>query len=247
MSAEKLSYSKQIKETLLESIPKKKCCKRIQDDVFSLKDIADAESRALRITGLNSHFKCASCATKALSALFIIYGNVTNPEKQYHLEFSFESEAERDSAKEILEASSFEMKCSTRKNRYLLYIKDSSKIEDFFALIGANKAAFDFINTKIINEVRGDANRQMNCDMANISKSIAAAEQIIELITEMDNKGYIPRLPKDLQETATLRIVNTQASMAELGSMHTPQISKSGVKHRLDKIKDHYYKFKSEE
>ena len=247
MSTKTISYSKQIKDSLKDLTPKKKCCKRIQDDVFSLQEIHDCLQRSEKISSLRDHFKCSSCVTKALSALFIVYGNVTNPEKQYHLEFSFESDAEREAAKEILDNSDFQMKESVRKNRYLLYIKDSNKIEDFFALIGANKAAFDFINTKIIHEVRGDANRQMNCDMANISKSIAAAEQIVELIDEMNQKGYIFRLPKDLQETAKLRFENNQASMAELGSLHDPQISKSGVKHRLDKIKEMYYKFKAEE
>ncbi len=247
MSTKTLSYSKQIKYTLKENNPKKNCCKRIQDDVFSLLGIQDCKIRAEKIAKLKEHFKCSSCMTKVLSALFIVYGNVTNPEKQYHLEFSFESDEERTAAKAILDEADFQMKQSIRKNRYILYIKDSNKIEDFFALIGANKAAFDFINTKIIHEVRGDANRQMNCDMANISKSIAAAEQIVELIEEMNENGCIFRLQKDLQETAKLRFDNTQASMAELGAMHDPQISKSGVKHRLDKIKEMYFKFKTEE
>ncbi len=247
MSNEVLSYSKQIKDMLRDSVPRKKCCKRIQDDVYSLPSIAACNERADKITNLGKHFKCTSCISKALTALFIVYGNVTDPQKQYHLEFSFESDAERTATRAILDCSGFEMKETTRKNRYILYVKDSNKIEDFFALIGANRAAFDFINTKIINEVRGNANRQMNCDMANISKSIAAAEQLIELISEMIENGYINRLPADLQETAKLRFENTQSSMSELGSLHNPQISKSGVKHRLDKIKEMYYKFKVEE
>lgn len=247
MLSEALSYSKQIKDTLKEVVPKKKCCKRIQDDVFSLSAINNYEERARKISELTEHFKCASCISKSLSALFIVYGSVTNPEKQYHLEFSFKSEEERLAAKAILDKSSFEMKETKRKNRFILYIKDSNRIEDFFAIIGANKAAFDFINTKIIHEVRGNANRQMNCDMANISKSIAAAEQLVEMIAEMEEKGYLSRLPADLKETAKLRYENTQASMSELGALHNPQISKSGVKHRLDKIKDQYFKFISEQ
>ena len=241
-----ISYSKQIKETLRESHPKKNCCRRIQEDVFSLTTIEDSIKRAEIISGLSKHFKCATCHTRALSALFITFGNVTDPEKQYHLEFSFKSEDERDAAKILLDEMSFEMQSSKRKNRFILYIKSSEKIEDFFALIGANKAAFDFINTKIINEVKGDANRQLNCDMANIQKSIAAAEGVVSMISEMDENGYLKRLPTDLQETARLRMENSQASMNELGMLHNPQISKSGVKHRLDKIKELYVKFNSE-
>ena len=241
------SYSKQIKETLLEIQPKKKCCKRIQDDVFELLDIKDAVLRAEKIALLISHYKCVGCQTRSLSALFIAFGNVTDPEKRYHLEFSLESEDERKALKSVLEYASFPMKETVRKGRYILYIKDSGKIEDFFALIGANKAAFDFINAKIIHEVRGNANRQMNCDMANINKSISAAQYLVEMITDMDNRGYISRMPPELQETARIRMENSQASIAEIGALHNPPISKSGVKHRLDKIKDIYNKFMNEE
>ena len=87
----------------------------------------------------------------------------------------------------------------------------------------------------------------MNCDMANISKSIAASEQLVEMLEELNQKGYLNRLPADLLQTATLRMENYQASMNELGMMHNPPISKSGVKHRLDKIKELYYKYISEE
>ena len=241
------SYSKQIKESLLEIQPKKKCCKRIQDDVFEILSINDTKVRAEKVAMLISHYKCAGCQTRSLATLFIAFGNVTDPEKRYHLEFSLESEEERAALKNVLDHASFSMKETTRKGRYILYIKDSERIEDFFALIGANKAAFDFINAKIIHEVRGNANRQMNCDMANINKSISAAESLVEMITEMDEKGYISRMTPELQETARLRMMNNQASIAEVGALHNPPISKSGVKHRLDKIKELYTKFMDEE
>jgi len=136
------------------------------------------------------------------------------------------------------------MKATKRKNRYLLYIKDSTQIEDFFAVIGANRLAFDLMNSKIVREVRGDANRQMNCDMANIKKTLSAAGKHIEIIGELKNSGAIIRLPADLRETADLRFENTQASMADLGLLHNPPISKSGVKHRLDKIVDFFEELK---
>ena len=241
------SYSKRIKESLLEYQPKRKCCKRIQEDVFALANEASRCIRAEKIVALSSHYKCTSCQTRALAALFVAFGNVTDPEKRYHLEFSVESEVERASISHILEEADFPMKSTVRKGRYILYVKDSGKIEDFLVLIGANKAAFDFINAKIIHEVRGNANRQMNCDMANISKSISAAEELIEMIIEMDEKGYISRMTPELQVTARLRMDNNQASIAEIGALHNPPISKSGVKHRLDKIKEHYDKFINEE
>ncbi len=242
-----ISYSKQIKNSLLETVPKKKCCQRIQEDVIRLSTTVDSTERAAMIAALSSHFKCSGCKSRALAIMFVVFGSVTDPEKQYHLEFSFDTEEERAAAKKILDMAGFDMRSSVRKGKLLLYVKDSNRIQDFFALAGANKAAFDFINVKIIHEVRGDANRQINCDMANINKTIAAAEQLAEMIEEMREKNYIQGLPKELQETAVLRLENTQASIAELGALHNPPISKSGVKHRLDKIKDYYIKFKSEQ
>lgn len=240
------SYSKRTKEALKALIPKKNCCKRIIEDFYKIEKEDDHLKRAEMLEALPAHFKCSSCKTKAISMLFILYGNITDPDKQYHLEFSFKSIEERDASKVLLALGEFEMKPSMRKNRYLLYTKSSTKIEDFLAIIGANRSAFDLMNAKIVREVRGDANRQMNCDMANINKTIAAAEHIIDAIAWMHETGTILRLPAELRETALLRFENTQASMSELGAMHEPSISKSGVKHRLDKIESAYHKFREE-
>ncbi len=240
------SYSKAAKDAILESTEKKKkCCARMLSDVLCLAETESAEERAEKLSSLPNHFKCASCFTYFLKGLFVNYGNVTNPEKSYHLELSFKGEAERDFAHEILEDNGISMKKGKRKNRFLLYIKDSAQIEDFFAVIGANRLAFDLMNSKIVREVRGDANRQMNCDMANIKKTLSAAGKHIEIIGELKKSGAIIRLPKDLRETAELRYENTQASMADLGLLHNPPISKSGVKHRLDKIVDFYEEIKA--
>jgi len=235
------SYSKTAKDALIDSTEKrKKCCARMLSDMLLLSENESAEDRAEKIAMAPGHFKCASCFSHFLKGIFVNFGNVTNPEKAYHLELSFKSEAERDAVGAILEDNDMPMKTIKRKNRYILYIKDSTLIEDFFAVIGANRLAFDLMNSKIVREVRGDANRQMNCDMANIKKTLSAAGKHIEIIGEMKRSGAIIRLPHELRETAELRFENTQASMADLGLLHNPPISKSGVKHRLDKIVDFY-------
>ncbi len=241
------SYSKAAKDALLDSAEKKKkCCARMLSDILEL-TYSEGEERVARLSEAPNHFKCASCFTYFLKGLFVACGNVTNPEKSYHLELSFVSEEERDCVCDILEDNGMSMKKGKRKNRFLLYIKDSTQIEDFFAVIGANKLAFDLMNSKILREVRGDANRQMNCDMANIKKTLSAAGKHIEIIGEMKESGSFIRLPADLRETAELRYENTQASMADLGLLHNPPISKSGVKHRLDKIVDFYEEIKAKD
>lgn len=240
------SYSKKVKNVLINTPVKKNCCKRIWEDVISLDTFDNLDELCERIKNLSVHLKCNGCHSRMLAALFVRYGTVTDPAKQYHLEFSFETKKERDAVLELLKNEGFEMTEAERKGREILYVKDSSKIEDFFAMIGATTVAFDLMNTKIIHEMRGTANRLMNCDIANINKSIAAAEQLVSMISEMEKSGYLKSLPAELYATAKLRLENTQASMAELGAMHEPQISKSGVNHRLEKIKGYYTKYKSE-
>ncbi|GFI56036.1 putative sporulation transcription regulator WhiA [Clostridiales bacterium] len=241
------SYSRITKEAILENIPKKKCCQRIRQDALDLAAITDADLRAEKISSAPEHFRCGTCPASFAAGLFVSFGSVTNPDKQYHLELSFETAAERDAAETILTAAGVCMKSGRRGSRHLLYIKSSSEIEDFLAFTGATHAAFDLMNAKIVREVRGNANRQMNCDMANISKSLAAAQQYTNAISEILRRGYEIRLPEELRQTARLRCENPQASMAELGQLHIPPITKSGVKHRLDKILRFYENLKEQE
>lgn len=229
------SYSEITKASLREVIDKKNCCKRMLSDMDALKD-AEHDTRLRQLLAAPSHFKCENCFSAFLRGLFLNFGNVTDPSKQYHLELSFADISERDAVFSIICDHGIEMKKGERKSRFLLYIKASEKIEDFFASIGANKAAFELINSKIVREVRGDANRQSNCDMANIKKSLSASKKYTEVIEKMIADGSLTKLPKELRETAELRVANTQASMAELALLHTTPISKSGIKHRLDKI-----------
>lgn len=234
------SYSKNTKEAILHMFPKKKCCQRIRQDALALANIYDACVRAEKLLAVPGHFRCDACFASFTAGLFVVFGSVTDPDKQYHLELSFETEKEQKVAAKILSGGGIRMRPGRRGERYLLYLKNSGEIEDFLARTGATHAAFDLMNAKIVREVRGNANRQMNCDMANITKSLAAARQYTDVIEEMFQKGQEIRLPKELRETAKLRCENPQSSMTELGQLHSPPISKSGVKHRLDKILQFY-------
>ncbi len=234
----KISYSSETKKALSETVDKKNCCRRMYSDGIGLKSLDDRSARVDIIRSAPQHFRCDNCFPAFLRGLFVAFGNVTDPAKQYHLELSLETEEECAAVGELLLQHGIEMKRGARRSRQLLYIKNSELIEDFFAVVGANKAAFELINSKIVREVRGDANRQSNCDMANIKKSLSASKKYTEVIEKMISDGTISRLPKDLSETAMLRIENTQASMSDLALMHKVPISKSGVKHRLDKIAD---------
>lgn len=236
----KLSYSQKTKQAILAAPVKKKCCSRILDDILRLENESDSDMIVSGILGAPEHFKCPGCFGHFAAGLFIVFGTVTDPLKSYHLELSFDTSAQRDAANHVLSDKGVHMRASERygrnNKRSILYIKDSSAIEDFFALIGANKAAFELMNSKIVRGLRQDANRQMNCDMANINKSLNAARECADVIREMNDADLLIQLPAELRITAVLRMENPQASLTELGALHSPPISKSGVKHRLDKV-----------
>ena len=240
------SYSSKTKEYLLETKEKKKCCARMLDDIIRLGMAQDERERVRVIEASPVHFKCPGCFAAYLKGLFLVYGSVTDPSKRYHLELSFPTEAERDAAQKVISENGFFMSRGQRNKRFLLYVKSSAAIEDFFALVGANKSVFDLMNSKIVKELKSQTNRQLNCDMANIQKTLKSAQPYIDAINGLRENGGIVRLPPELRETAKLRINYPQASMSDMALLHNPPISKSGVKHRLDKIMEIYESFEKE-
>ena len=156
------------------------------------------------------------------------------------MEFSLKDEDTADAVFEVLTDAGFTPSRTLRKNRSILYFKNSVVIEDLLGMMGASFGAFEIMNAKIIKELREDTNRQVNCDSANITKSVGAAEKHIRIINELIESDRFKVLPEELQTTAELRIKYPGDSLAELGQKFLSPISKSGVKHRLDKIVDFY-------
>lgn len=230
-----LSFSSRTKQMLAELPIKKGCCKHSFTDATAL-SAAASEERTEKIK--NEVFKCPACLPHYIRGLFIAFGSVTDPAKGHHLEFSFPSDAERDEAAEKLTDFGFEPKKAVRKGKYIAYYKSSEVIEDLLCSIGANSAAFDLMNEKIISAIRGDTNRQVNCDSANINKMISASKRHIDAIKAITDAGIMNELPEYLKEAARIRTEFPEASLADLGMKFDPSISKSGVNHRLEKIVD---------
>jgi len=235
----KESFSQKTK-TALAAIPiKKKCCRYLWDAVSAFpKDAADA---AEQITAWGDACRCENCMPVLIRALFCRYGAVTDPMKRYHLEFAFSRETERDAAALLLENAGFAMHTSVRhgandRNTWIVYYKSSADMEDFLAYIGASTAAFDIMNAKIVKEFRNSVNRQVNCDTANIEKQLEASKKYVEAIRYLTETGAVSKLPETLQQTARLRLENEQVSLAELGNLCEPKVSKSGMKHRMEKL-----------
>lgn len=235
------SFSKRIKNQLREEEIRKKCCRYTDNAMLALvarkkEDLGDE---------LRMNFgkcRCDNCRVVYLRQLFNIFGSVTDPTKAYHLDLTFSNEGSCDAAEEILAEIGFDFRRTIRRDnmhnrdKYVLYIKDSSAIEDFLVAVGASSAAFELMNSKIVNEFRNSVNRQVNCDTANIEKQLAAGKKYIEAIRYLIESGRIETLSEELRETAKLRYENEQLSLTELGKLLNPPVSKSGVRHRLERI-----------
>ncbi|NLK40227.1 MAG: DNA-binding protein WhiA [Clostridiales bacterium] len=227
-----MSFSSKTKDELNALEIKNACCRKAFRAGLNISLDDSAES----ILPNELFFKCPSCRSTFLRGLFISYGSATNPERGYHLELSFSSKRAAKEVESFLSDIGLPPKMSIRKVTHILYYKDSSIIEDFFAYIGATKAVFILMNSKIIRELRNNANRVANCETNNIEKMVAASQKHISAIKQLQKAGALKLLPAELQETARLRMAYPQLSLSELGGMMDPPISKSGVNHRLSKI-----------
>ncbi len=189
-------------------------------------------------------FKCPHCREYFLRGVFFACGTASSPVKEHRLELIFSNSSHAFELKDYLLDKSLKFNIAKRNNKTVLYIKRCEIIEDFLAYMGANNSAFEMINSKINNEVRNSANRATNCDSANINKSLSASEIYINAINTIIKKGYFDELPVSLQEIARARVDFPDISIQELGKRLSPQISKSGVYHRLKNILSFYEKIK---
>ena len=167
---------------------------------------------------------------------FLGAGSINNPENLYHLEISFINQENMEFTKNIIEKFSIKMKELVSKNKYSLYLKDGEEISNFLALIGANKAVMKFEDIRIQKEMRGKVNRIVNCETANLNKTINAAIEQISAIKKLQKTGEFNKLDENLKEIAKLRLENPDISLTELGKMLKNPIGKSGVNYRLKKI-----------
>ena len=178
--------------------------------------------------------KCQSCRAAFLRGVFLAAGRISNPEKQFSLEFSFGDRALL--FKRIFTDLSVEPRLTVRASDTVLYYRSGSQIEDFLALAGINDAVFDVINAMIKKESRNMANRISNCETNNIGKSIDAARKYINAIEDLEEAKLLSSLPDDLERTARLRLEYSDLSLFQLSKVAVPPISKSGLSHRLNKI-----------
>ena len=180
--------------------------------------------------------KC--CKRSYLRGAFLAGGSVNNPEtSSYHLEIFSLYKEHSDSLCELMNSFDVNAKTLERKKGYITYLKEAEKITDFLIVIGANNAMLKFEDIRIVRDMRNSVNRLVNCETANLNKTIGAAIRQVENIKYIDETVGISVLPEKLREIAELRVAHQDVTLKELGEMvSSGQISKSGINHRLRKI-----------
>lgn len=189
------------------------------------------------------------CKRSYLRGTFLAGGSVNNPEtSSYHLEiFSLYEEHSADLTA-LMNQYDLNSKQLERKKGYISYLKEAEKISDFLSLIGGYQALLKFEDVRIIRDMRNSVNRLVNCETANLNKTVSAAMKQVESIQLIDKEIGIDNLPDRLREVARLRIDNQDVSIKELGEMvSTGKISKSGINHRLRKLNEMADKIRSGE
>lgn len=176
------------------------------------------------------------CVRAFIRGAFLGGGSISDPEKNYHLEFVTNNEEFAESLRDLINSLGFNSKTVSRKSNYVVYLKESEQISDLLNIIGAHQALLSLESTKIVKEMRNNVNRLVNCETANLSKTVNAAVRQIENIKYIEEKVGLRYLPDNLREIAFLRIENEDLTLKELGEMATPELSKSAVNHRLRKI-----------
>ena len=176
------------------------------------------------------------CRRSFIRGAFLTGGAVTNPEKRYHLELVTDHfNVSRETYSLLLEMG-FSPKETTRSGNYVVYFKQSSAIEDILTLIGAPLHAMELMSAKIEKDMRNSVNRKVNCDTANVTKTVDASVAHIGAIRKIIAAGSFEALPEKLKQTAQLRLQYPEMSIMELADLSVPQVTKSCLNHRLRKI-----------
>ncbi|MCM1175410.1 MAG: DNA-binding protein WhiA [Blautia sp.] len=190
-------------------------------------------------TPVNALLVKNSCCVRAfLRGAFLCAGSMSDPEKSYHLEFVCGRPEQAVQLKAMIQEFQIEAKIIRRKKYYVVYLKEGSGIVDLLNVIGAHVSLMNLENLRIVKEMRNSINRRVNCEAANITKTVNAASKQIEDILLIQKRYGFENLPDNLRQMAEIRLEHPDAPLKELGEYLDPAVGKSGVNHRLRKLSE---------
>ena len=251
-----MSFSQEVKEEVLNKYTKATHCQKAQLAALLIFDgknvIKDSEKdcyiynftsgkktfniRLNTSEGLEKLTEKTCCKRAFLKGAFIGAGTISDPEKEYRFDIVCSTKEQAEFLGELFNTFEIRTRLTDRRGKYVLYIKEAELISEALNVLEAHKAMMDFENIRIVKEMRGSINRQVNCETANINKTIAASvkqARDIELIFELRGAES---LDENLVQVANARLQYPDVTLAELGKLMTPAISKSAVNHRMRKI-----------
>lgn len=180
-----------------------------------------------------------SCCKQAfIRGAFIASGSITDPQKGYHFEITCDNLEQVEVLMNILKDFGIEPRYILRKKYHVVYIKDASMIVDILNIMGAYISLMDMENVRILKEMRNSVNRKVNCEAANINKTVNAAVKQMEDIRYIESVKGLSYLPHNLRAVAELRMAEPEMPLKEIGNNLNPPLGKSGVNHRLRKISE---------
>ncbi|MCI9137722.1 MAG: DNA-binding protein WhiA [Lachnospiraceae bacterium] len=178
-----------------------------------------------------------SCCRRAfIRGAFLSAGSMSDPEKSYHFEIVCAEEEKARQLTEIINSFDMDAKVVRRKKSYVAYLKEGAQIVDMLNIMEAHVSLLSLENVRILKEMRNSVNRQVNCETANINKTVNAAVKQLEDINYIKSTKGLDSLPENLREIALIRLEYPQAPLKELGTYLEPPVGKSGVNHRLRKL-----------
>ncbi len=180
--------------------------------------------------------KC--CKRAFLRGLFLAQGTMSDPEKTYQLEIDCVNEGFAAFTADLLSDLDIHAKRIERRGHSVVYLKEGDEIVRFLALLQANRSVLDLENIRVVKDVRNVVNRRVNCETANLQKSVSASVSQIEDIRFIEEHIGLEHLPASLREIAIIRLQNPDATIEELGTFLDPPVGKSGVNHRLRRLRE---------
>lgn len=180
-----------------------------------------------------------SCCRRAfIRGAFLVAGSISDPRKFYHFEIVCATMPKAQQLREIICSFELDAKIVERKGHYVVYLKEGDQIVDILNVMGAHNGLMDLENIRILRQMRNSVNRKVNCETANIHKTVSAAVKQIEDIEFLQAHTGLERLPENLAQAAALRLEHRDATLKELGQMLTPPVGKSGMNHRLRRLSE---------
>lgn len=196
--------------------------------------VCGAELAAVKNVSLQS----VCCKRAFIRGAFLAAGSISDPGKSYHFEVVCNDEKTAEHLRDIINSFRVAAKIVKRKKTYVVYLKEGSQIVDVLNVMEAHIALMQLENVRILKDMRNTVNRKVNCETANINKTVSAAVRQVEDITLIKDRMGISKLPDNLQDIAYVRLENPDLSLKELGGLLEVPLGKSGVNHRLRKLSE---------